>query len=99
MKGAPGGAAVYTGDEIEEWKGDFLIGALGARQLQRVRLDARGQYAFNEVYFEGDPPRGFGRLREVVMGPDGSLYVTTSNCDGRGICPSDGDKVLRVVPE
>jgi len=28
------------------------------------------------------------------MGPDGELYVTTSNCDGRGSCPRDGDKIL-----
>jgi len=27
------------------------------------------------------------------MGPDGELYVTTSNCDGRGSCPRDGDKI------
>ncbi|MFN7135284.1 MAG: PQQ-dependent sugar dehydrogenase, partial [Myxococcales bacterium] len=41
---------------------------------------------------------GFGRLREVLMGPDGHLYVTTSNCDGRGECPSDKDRILRIVP-
>jgi glucose/arabinose dehydrogenase len=50
----------------------------------------------HEVYFQGDPPNGFGRLREVTMGPDGFLYVTTSNCDGRGTCPVDKDRILRV---
>ena len=32
------------------------------------------------------------------MGPDKRLYLTTSNCDGRGSCPKEKDKVLRIVP-
>jgi hypothetical protein len=32
------------------------------------------------------------------MGPDGVPYLTTSNCDGRGDCPRDGDKILRLLP-
>ena len=31
------------------------------------------------------------------MGPDGQLYVTTSNCDGRGSCPADKDRILRIT--
>jgi glucose/arabinose dehydrogenase len=37
-----------------------------------------------------------GRLRDVIMGPDGHLYVTTSNCDGRGDCGSRKDLILRL---
>jgi hypothetical protein len=33
-----------------------------------------------------------------VQGPDGFLYVTTSNCDGEGDCPPDGDKIIRIRP-
>ena len=89
----PGGAAVYTGDAIPEWQGSLLIGILGSRHLQRVALDASGSVTHHEVYFRNE----LGRLRDVVMGPDGHLYVTTSNCDGRGDCPADGDKVLRIL--
>jgi quinoprotein glucose dehydrogenase len=39
---------------------------------------------------------GFGRLREVRVGPDGALYVTTSNRDGRGQVRPNDDKVLRL---
>ncbi|MDX1418989.1 MAG: PQQ-dependent sugar dehydrogenase [Rubricoccaceae bacterium] len=90
----PGGAAIYTGTAIPEWRGDLLVGALGARHLHRVQIE-EGRVVGHEVYFGGD--ESHGRLREVAMGPDGHLYVTTSNCDGRGRCPSEGDKILRIT--
>lgn len=90
----PGGAAIYTGSAIPAWKGSLLIGTLGSTHLQRVALDSNGSMTHHEVYFRNE----LGRLRDVVIGPDGHLYVTTSNCDGRGSCPADGDKILRIVP-
>lgn len=38
----------------------------------------------------------YGRLRAVVIGPDGALYISTSNTDGRGNVREDDDKILRV---
>lgn len=93
----PGGAAIYTGTEISSWKGNLLIGTLGSKNLQRIIFDADGSVR-SETYFAGDPPGGFGRLRDVVMGPDGGLYVTTSNCDGRGECGADRDGIYRLRP-
>ncbi len=95
----PGGAALYTGTAIPEWQGDLIIGTLGSRHLHRVAF-ANGNpqhIRLHEVYLRGDSPSGHGRLREVVMGPDRQLYVTTSNCDGRGTCPSRKDAVLRIT--
>jgi glucose/arabinose dehydrogenase len=95
----PGGAAFYTGSKIPEWRGSFIVGALGARHLHRVVLDREDprRVVRHETYFEGEPPSGLGRVRDVLMGPDDELYVTTSNCDGRGTCPADGDKIVRIT--
>jgi len=90
----PGGATIYTGDAIPEWKGSLIVAALRAEQLQRVVIDPQSnQVKQHEVYLEGQQ----GRLREAIMGPDGELYVTTSNCDGRGSCPATKDKILRIT--
>jgi glucose/arabinose dehydrogenase len=91
----PGGAAIYRGSKIPEWKGSLLIGMLAAKQLHRVVFDSADptKVALHEAYFENQ----FGRLRDVTMGPDGELYVTTSNCDGRGTCPKTKDAILRVT--
>lgn len=41
----------------------------------------------------------YGRLRAIVLGPDGYLYISTSNLDGRG-SPRDGDdRIIKVAPE
>ncbi|HZH71190.1 MAG TPA: PQQ-dependent sugar dehydrogenase [Mariniphaga sp.] len=87
----PGGAAIYTGDAIPEWKGSFLIGTLGSSHLQRIVIENQ-KVTTNEVYFKDD----FGRIREVIQGPDGHLYITTSNCDGRGNCQTQKDVILRI---
>lgn len=91
----PGGAALYTGSELPQWQGDFLVGVLGfdtaARHLHRLRVGPGGNVLLSEVYLSQE----YGRLRDVAMGPDGGLYVSTSNCDGRGDC-GDGDLILRI---
>ncbi|WPB78325.1 PQQ-dependent sugar dehydrogenase [Archangium violaceum] len=90
----PGGAAIYTGDAIPEWKGSLLIGTLGSRHLHRVVFSQENplQVAQHEVYLRNE----WGRLRETIMGPDGHLYVTTSNCDSRGDCTARKDVILRI---
>lgn len=40
----------------------------------------------------------YGRLRDVILGSDGMLYITTSNMDGRSITHLDGDKIIRLNP-
>ncbi len=93
----PGGGALYRGDAVPAWKGSFLVGTLASRHLQRVVLGDDGKLSSHEVYLEGDPPAGLGRVRDVEQGPDGAVWVTTSNCDGRGTCPAEKDVIVRIV--
>jgi glucose/arabinose dehydrogenase len=92
----PGGGSVYRGRAIPAWRGSFLFGTLRSRHLHRVVLEG-GRVVRHEVYLPGDPPEGLGRVREVVEGPDGALWVTTSNCDGRGTCPPEKDVIVRIL--
>ena len=43
-------------------------------------------------------PATDGRLRTIVSDADGHLYMMTSNCDNRGECPPERDKILRIGP-
>jgi glucose/arabinose dehydrogenase len=88
----PGGAAFYGDGSIAAWRGDFLIGTLKSQHLHRVRFDHDGRVIGHSIVLEGR-----GRLRTVAIGPDHELYVMTSNCDGRGTCPREGDLILRVT--
>jgi len=93
---APSGIAVYTGQDFP-WRGDLLVGALGGRKLIRVAgTQVAGGWApeCTEDLLAGQ----LGRIRAVKMGPDGRLYLSTSNRDGRGQPRGDDDRILRLVP-
>ncbi|HYD50171.1 MAG TPA: PQQ-dependent sugar dehydrogenase [Terriglobales bacterium] len=88
----PSGASFYSGELVPEWQGDLFVGILGAEHLHRVGFDACGRIAALERLY----PNIYGRLRDVVHGPDGALYVSTSNRDGRGTPHPDDDRILRI---
>ena len=73
-------------------RGAFYLAALKGERLWSVTTDAG---AVATPWFEGR----FGRIRDVVPGPDGSLWMLTSNTDGRGVPRAGDDKLLEVALE
>ncbi len=73
--------------------GRLWLGALQGERLWRV--DVNGKRAGKEKgFFVGE----YGRVRTVVPAPDGNLWVTTSNHDGRGSPAPQDDRILLVRP-
>jgi glucose/arabinose dehydrogenase len=75
--------------------GDTLyVAALRGQRLWSVPLDGNGGAGTPTSLLQGQ----YGRLRTVERAPDGALWVTTSNRDGRGTPAATDDRVLRFPP-
>jgi glucose/arabinose dehydrogenase len=82
---APSGMAFYTGDLFPAWKDSLFVGSLRDQQLVRLTLD--GEKVIGEERLLTDLKE---RIRDVIVGPDGALYLATDNVKGR---------VLKIVPK
>ena len=80
---APSGIEFYTGDKFPKWKNQLFIACLGGEQLKRIETDG-DRVVRQEIVF-----KGLGRVRDVVTGPDGLLYLAM-NTPGR---------IARLVPD
>lgn len=76
------------------WQGKLLVANLRGQQLLAISLNGNGTVVKNvEKYFKNE----YGRLREVVQGKDGSIYLTTSNRDGRGNPDKADDRIIQLI--
>lgn len=89
---APASGMFYRGSAFPKFKGNFFFGCLRGERLIRVELDGR------KVVRQEDLVKAYGRIRDVAEGPDGYLYFSTSNRDGRGKATEDDDRIMRLVP-
>lgn len=80
---APAGAAFYNGS--------LFFGGLRGQTLFELNT--------NTLELKEHFKKEFGRIREVILGPDNLLYITTSNNDGRGDPKTDDDKIIRIDPK
>lgn len=92
---APASAAFYAGAIFPQFTNALFFGAL------------RGEGIITATFNATDPARiekiekltvSVGRVRSIIEGPDGFLYFTSSNRDGRGTITAGDDKVYRLVP-
>lgn len=93
---APSGATFYSGKVFSQFKNNFFFTAL------------RGQGIFRVVVNDENPEEiggyekldiSFGRIRDIIEGPDGLIYFATSNRDGRGTVRDGDDKIYRFEPK
>jgi glucose/arabinose dehydrogenase len=81
---SPGALAIYSGDLFPEWKGNFLIAGLSSKAL--VRLVLKDDRVVGEERLLAE--RG-DRIRDVVQGPEGAVYLLTDDSKG---------KLLKLTP-
>ena len=75
---APGALAVYHGAMFPEWEGNLIVAALKYELIARLERDESGAVVSEERLFGGE----FGRIRDVVVAPDGALLMLTDAEDG-----------------
>jgi glucose/arabinose dehydrogenase len=91
---APGSLMIYSGRVFPEWRGQLFFGALKGEGIMRIRLDTNDP---KKIAAYGKLREvSFGRIRAVVEGPDGNIYFTTSNRDGRGNPAPLDDRIFRI---
>ena len=79
---APSGMVFYTGDAFPMWKGNLFIGAMKLKHLNRLVIKDNKVVHEERLLKELDY-----RMRNVIQGPDGFLYI--------GV---DGGRILRIRP-
>ena len=85
----PGGIVFYSGD-ILDFESPFIMASMNAANLYQLDFE-EGLSSQKSIL------SGVGRVRDVVQGSDGSLYLITSNTDGKGFPDDMDDKLLRIL--
>jgi glucose/arabinose dehydrogenase len=88
---SPSSLLFYNGDRFKGWKGSLFVGALTTRTLLRVSFNQPSQAERREPLLADLKQR----IRDVVEGPDGNIYVATEGATGG--TAADGT-VLRIEP-
>lgn len=84
---ATSGLMIYDGDRFPRWRGSLFVGGMAGHRLARLEMDGR------DVVLEETLVPGVGRIRDVVQGPDGYIYLAI---DGEE--REDLTSILRMEP-
>lgn len=86
----PGGIVFYSGNQLD-FGNDMIMASMKPENLDRVKISSEG------IEYQKSILSGLGRIRDVVDGPDGYLYIITSNTDGKAFPDRDDDKLVRIT--
>jgi glucose/arabinose dehydrogenase len=93
---APSAISFYTGNRYPSWKNTSLfVCALRGQQLRRLEIDG-DKVTHQEVLFSQ-----YGRVRDIVQGPDGYFYVALqepTGVNGVSLSASTPGTVTRLIP-
>jgi glucose/arabinose dehydrogenase len=93
---APSGISFYKGNIYPELKNKLLVATLRGKHLRIIEIDFKEIKVINHYAILSNM---LGRIRDVVEGPDGYIYIATSNKDGRGIPALDDDRIVKLIPK
>ena len=90
---APAGMTFYTGDRYPAWRNTSLfVGGLAGQRLMRLEV-ANGKVTHQEEVFNT-----FGRVRDIIQGPDGLLYIAVA-APGASLPADTPGKIIRLLPQ
>jgi len=86
----PGGIVFYSGDKLD-FDNNLIMATLRGSHVFEIEITEDGKILQKSIL------SGLGRIRDVNEGPNGYLYVITSNTDGKGFPDSTDDKLVRIL--
>lgn len=93
---APASGMFYESKALPQFTNNFFFGVLRGEGIMRVIVSE--ETGADIVAYERFPDVEVGRIRDIVEGPDGSIYFSTSNRDGRGDVRQGDDKIYKITP-
>lgn len=93
---APSGIDYYGHIAIPEWENSILVCALRTRELWQLELNSGGDTVISATSFLTGT---YGRLRDVLVMPDGRVFISTSNYDWAGTEGPDDDRIIELRAE
>lgn len=92
---APASGMFYKSDLLPQFRNNFFFGCLRGSGIMRVVVDSNNPLKI--ISFEKLFSEKYGRIREIAESPDGDIYFSTSNRDGRGRVRDGDDKIYRIT--